>query len=93
MSNWQLNKSKSGIKNDTQVTLNISSNPIGNSNDETNVFHKLLLNGRQVSRLRKAFADNSSANIKLSGTQLHKIGQSGGFSGRPLGPVLKTDFL
>ena len=58
-----------------------------------NVFHKLLLNGRQVSRLLKAFADNSSANIKLSGTQLHKIGQSGGFSGRSLGPVLKTDFL
>ena len=41
-------------------------------------------------RLRKAFANNSSANIKLSKTQLHKIGQSGGFLGRLLGPLLKT---
>ena len=28
---------------------------------------------------------------KLSKTQLHKIGQSGGFLGRVLGPLLKTD--
>ena len=41
-------------------------------------------------RLHKAFANNSSANIKLSKTQLHKIGQSGGFLGRLLGPSLKT---
>ena len=33
---------------------------------------------------------NSSANIKLSKTQLHKIGQSGGFLGRLLGTLLKT---
>ena len=33
----------------------------------------LLLTNTQVSRLRKAFAKNSSANIKLSKTQLHKI--------------------
>ena len=33
---------------------------------------------------------NSSANIKLSKTQLHKIRQSGGFLGRPLRPLLKT---
>ena len=42
-------------------------------------------------RLRKAFASNSSANIKLSKTQLHKIGQSGEFLGRLLGPLLKTE--
>ena len=41
-------------------------------------------------RLYKAFANNSSANIKLSKTQLHKIGQSGGFLGRLLGPLFKT---
>ena len=40
--------------------------------------------------LRKAFANTSSANIKLFKTQLHKIGQSGGFLGRPLGPLLKS---
>ena len=32
----QLNKLKSGIKNGTEVTLNLSSNVIGNSNDECN---------------------------------------------------------
>ena len=39
---------------------------LGNSNDETNFPHKLLLNNTQVSRLPKAFANNSSANITLS---------------------------
>ena len=34
--------------------------------------------------------NNSSANTKLSKTQLHKIGQSGGFLGILLGPLLKT---
>ena len=66
------------------MTLKILSNFIGDSNDENNFPHKLLLNDTQVSRLRKAFANNSSANIKLSKDQLHKIGQSGGFLHRPL---------
>ena len=44
----------------------------------------------QISKLGKAFATNSSANIELSKTQLHKIGLSGGFLGRLLGPLLKT---
>ena len=43
MSNSQLNKLKSAIKNGTEVTLNLSSNLIGNSNDETNFPHKLIL--------------------------------------------------
>ena len=42
-------------------------------------------------RLHKTFANNSSANIKLSKTQFHKIDQSGGFLGRLLGPLLKTE--
>ena len=70
--------------------MKISSNVVGDSNDENNFPHKLLLTITQVLRLRKAFANNSSANIKLSKTQLHKIGQSGGFLGRLLGPLLKT---
>ena len=44
----------------------------------------------QVSRFCKAFVNNFSANIKLSKIQLHKIGQSGRFIGRLLGPLLKT---
>ena len=50
----------------------------------------MLLTNTKGLRLRKAFANNSSANLKLSKTQLHKIGQSGGFLGRLLGPLLKT---
>ena len=38
LSNSQINKLKSGIKNETEVTLNLSSNLIGNSNDEI-IFH------------------------------------------------------
>ena len=39
--------------------------------------HQLLLTNTQVSNLRKAFANNSSANIKLSKTELSKMIQSG----------------
>ena len=50
---------------------------------------KLLLSNNEVSKVRKAFASSSSANIKLSKTQLHKIWQSWGFLGWLLGPLLK----
>ena len=49
-----------------------------------------LLTNTQFSRLLKAFTNNSLANKKLSKNQLHKIRQSGGILGRPLGPLLKT---
>ena len=48
LSNSQLNKSKSAIKNETDVILRLSSNMIGNSDDETNSPHKLLLTTRQA---------------------------------------------
>ena len=57
---------------------------------ENDFLHKLLLTNRQVANIRKAFANNSSADIKLSKTQLSKMIQSGGFLGRLLGPLLKT---
>ena len=66
--NSQLNKLKSAIKNETEILLRLSSNMIGNN--ETNFLHMLLLTNTQVSRLRKAFANHSSADIKLSKTQL-----------------------
>ena len=68
----------------------MSSNLVGDSNDENNFPHKLLLTNIQVPKLHKAFANGSSANIKLSKTQFHKIEQSGGFLGRLLGALLKT---
>ena len=89
LSNSQLNKFKSAIKNETEIVLRLSSNMIGD--DETNFPHKLLLTNRQVSNLRKAFANHSSADIKLSKTQLSKMMQSGGFLGRILGPLLKAE--
>ena len=70
--------------------MKISSNVVWDSNDENNFLHKLLLTNKQISKLRKAFANGLSTNIKLSKTRLHKIGQSGGFLGRILGPLLKT---
>ena len=71
-------------------TLKILSNVVGGANDENNFQHKLLLTNTEVSKFRKIFSNNSSADMKLSKTQLHKIGQSGGFLGRLLGPLLKT---
>ena len=92
VSNSQLNKLKSRKKNGTKLTLEISSNVVGNSNDVSIFSHKLLLTNRQVSRLRIAFANNFSTDIKLSKTQLHNRGQSGGFLNRLLDPLLKTKF-
>ena len=63
---------------------------IGNSDDNTNFPHELLLTNRKVANLGKAFAKNTSTNIKLSKTQLSKMIQSGGFLGRLLSPLLKT---
>ena len=64
--------------------------PIMTGDDETNFPHKLLLTNRQVANLRKAFADKSSTDIKLSKTRISKIIQSGGFLGRLLVLLLKT---
>ena len=63
---------------------------IGNSDDETNFPHKLLLTNRQVANLRKAFAKHTSTDIKLSKTQLSKMIPSGGFLDRLLGPLLRA---
>ena len=62
---------------------------IGNSNDETNFLHKLLLNNTPVSRLHKAFVNNSSANIGSAKFQLSKMVKLGGFLGRLLRSLLK----
>ena len=79
LSNSQLNKLKSAIKNETEVVLRLSSNMVGD--DETN---------KEVANLRKAFANYLSTDIKLSKTQISKMIQSGGFLGRLLGLLLKT---
>ena len=88
LSNSQLTKFKSTIKNKTEVVVRLSSNMIGDN--ETNFPHQLLLTNKQVANIHKAFANNSSIYIKSSKTQLSKMIQSWGFLGRLLGPLLKT---
>ena len=81
LSNSQLNKLKSGIKNGTEVTLTVSSNLIGSSNDKTNFPHKILLIDTKVSKIRKVFANVSSTNWKFPKTHLSRMMHSGGYVG------------
>ena len=94
LSNSQLNKLKSAIKNESDVVLRISSSMIGTSNDNTNFPHKLLLTDRQVANICKAFSNNLSRDVKFSKTQLLKMMQSGEFLGHLLsklaGPLMKV---
>ena len=64
--------------------MEISCNVVGDSNDENNFLQKFLLTNTQFSKLRKAFANNSSANIKLSKPQ---------FFDRLLGPLVEIGLL
>ena len=91
LSNSQLNKLKSAIKNKNDVLIRLSPNTIGDSNDKDHFPHELLLTHRQVSSIRKAFTDNSSVDVKFSKIQLSKMIQSGGFLGKLLGSLLKTE--
>ena len=68
LSNPQLNKSKSAIKNKTGIVLRLSLNIVGD--DKTNFPYKLLLIDRQVENIFKTFANKSSTDINLSKTQL-----------------------
>ena len=89
LSNSQLKKLKFAVKNEARVVLRLSSNMISDFDDRINFPHKLLLTNRQVANLRKAFANKSLADIKLSETQLSGMVQSEGFRGRLLGPLRK----
>ena len=52
LSNSQFNKLKSAIKSETDVVLRLSSNMVGNSGDNTNFPHELLLTDRQVANIQ-----------------------------------------
>ena len=88
LSNSQLHKLKSAIKSRTDVVLRLSSNMVGNSNTKTNFPHKLLLTNGQILSLRKAFANHTSVDVKLSKAQLNKM-QKRGFL-KFLMPLLKS---
>ena len=64
--NIKLSNSQIKLINGSEVTLKLSSNVVGCSNDENNFLHKSLLTITEVSKLPKPFPNNSSANVKLS---------------------------
>ena len=79
LSNSQLSKLKSETRTGIEVTLNLSSNVIGNCNDEEHFPYRLLLTGTQVTRIRITFANGISANIKFLKNQLSNMVQLGRF--------------
>ena len=72
VSDLQLNRLKSAVKNQTGVTLKMNIKMF----NENNLPHELLLTTRQKTKLRDALENNMSANIKLSKTQIAEITQS-----------------
>ena len=86
LSNSQLNKLKSTVKNRPGTTLRMNTRMFS----ANNLPHELLLTTGQITKLRNAIENNMSTNIKLSKAQISKIIQSGGFLGKLLGPLLKT---
>ena len=86
LSDTQLKKLKTGVKNKTGKNLRIILKMV-NGND---LPHELLLTTREKEELRNAFNNTMSTDLKLSKAQISKIIQFGGFLGRLLGPLLKT---
>ena len=86
LSNTQIKKIKDAIKNNTGKTLRISLKMF-NGNDLPD---ELLLTTRQKTKIRNAFSNSMSTDLKLSKAQFNKIIQSGGFLSKLLGQLLKT---
>ena len=90
LSNTQLKKLKDAVKNNTGTSLRISLKMF----DGNNLRHELLLTTRQKTKLRNAFNNNMSTDIKFSKAQITKIIQSGRFLGSLLsklaGPLMKV---
>ena len=86
VSNSQLNKLKSAVKNNKRTTSRMNARMFNGNN----LSHELLLTARQTTKLRNVIENNMLIDIKLSKAQISKIIQSGGFLGKILGPLLKT---
>ena len=88
LTDTQLKKLKTGVKNKTETTLRMSLKMLdGNGRP-----HELLLTTRQKTKLINAFNNNMSTDVKLSKAQISKIIRSGGFLGSVLsklaGPLI-----
>ena len=90
LSDSQLNKLKSAVKDQTGVVLRMNIRMF----NVNNLPHELLLTTRQTTKLRNAIENKMSTDIKLSKAQISKIIQSGGFLGLLLskiaGPLMKV---
>ena len=86
LSDSQLNKLKSAVKNRQGTTLRMNTRMFS----ANNLPHEWFLTTRQTTKLRNAIENNMLTDIKLSKAQISKIIQSGGFLGKILGPLLKT---
>ena len=86
LSDSQLKKLKDGIKNNTGTTFRVSLKMF----KDDKLSHELLLTARQKTKIRNAFNNNRSTDLKLSKAQINKIIQSGGILSKLLGPLLKT---
>ena len=90
LSHTQLEKLEPAAKNKTRATLRISLNMF-NRND---LPHELLLTTRQKTKLRNAFNNKMSSDLKLFRAPVSKTIQSGGFLGSLLsklaGPLMKV---
>ena len=93
LSNSKLHKLKSATGNATKVALKTFLTMFGPSHDEAHFSFKWLPTHIQVSKPRKAFANNQSANINLLTDKFPKTVQSAEFLGRYLRPSLKTGLL
>ena len=86
----QLKKLKTVVTNKTETTVRVSLKMF----DGNYLPHELLLTTRQKTKLRNAFNDSMSTDLKLSKVQISKIIQSGRFLGSLLsklaGPLMKV---
>ena len=77
LTNAQLNKLKSATKNRIGKILRLNKKNF----EDKELPHELFLTTRQITKIRNAFANNMSSDIKLSKAQIPKIIQSGGSIG------------
>ena len=90
LTDTQLKKLKPTVENKTGTTLRMNLEML----DRNDLPHEFLLTTRQTTKLRNAFNNNMSTDLKLSKAQMSKIIQSGGFLGSLLsklaGPLMKV---
>ena len=93
LSDTQLKKLKNAVKNKTGAALRISLKMFNGNN----LPHGLLLTARQKAKVRNAFNNNTSTDLKFSRGQISKIIQSSEFLGSLLsklaGPLMRVAIL